>query len=120
MSDSSSATRLEELWAGSFGDQYIERNRDAESGRRSFWEEQLGRLEVSSVLEIGCNIGGNLKWIAEIVGAANVAGVDVNRKALDLLRERVPGIDARLAAGREVPYPDASFDLVFTTGVLIH
>src|SRR5918999_831584 len=99
MSDSSPTTRLEDLWAGDFGDQYIERNRDAESGRRSFWEEQLGRLDVGSVLEIGCNIGGNLRWIAEIVGAENVAGVDVNEKALEILRERVPGVDARLAAG---------------------
>jgi pseudaminic acid biosynthesis-associated methylase len=120
MSESEQATRLEALWAGDFGDAYIERNKDAETGRRSFWEEQLGRLGVSSVLEVGCNIGGNLRWIAELIGAANVAGVDVNGRALELLRERVPGVDARLARGAELPFDDGSFDLVFTTGVLIH
>src|SRR5690349_13913089 len=120
MSDSDQTTRLEALWAGDFGDAYIERNKDAETGRRSFWEEQLGRLGVTSVLEVGCNIGGNLRWIAEILGPENVAGVDVNEKAPELLRERVPGVDARLARGAELPFEDGAFDLVFTTGVLIH
>ena len=113
-------TRLEQLWAGDFGDEYTERNCDAESGRRSFWESRLGALGVRSALEVGCNLGGNLRWIAELLGPENVAGVDVNRKALDLLLERVPGVDARLASGADLPFEDASFDLVFTMGVLIH
>jgi pseudaminic acid biosynthesis-associated methylase len=120
MSDSDQATRLEALWAGEFGDAYIERNKDAETGRRSFWEEQITRLGVKSVLEVGCNIGGNLRWIAELIGAENVAGVDVNAKALELLRERVPGVDAKLSRGADLPFDDGAFDLVFTTGVLIH
>lgn len=120
MSESDQATRLEALWAGDFGDAYIERNKDAETGRRSFWEHQLGRLGVPSVLEVGCNIGGNLRWIAELIGAENVAGIDVNEKALEILRKRVPGVDARLARGAELPFEDGAFDLVFTTGVLIH
>lgn len=120
MSDPETNSRLEALWAGDFGDAYIERNRDAESGRRSFWEEQLGRLGVTSVLEVGCNIGGNLRWIAEILGPKNVAGVDVNARALEILRETVPGVDARQANGARLPFDDEAFDLVFTTGVLIH
>jgi pseudaminic acid biosynthesis-associated methylase len=120
MSDSDQATRLEALWAGDFGDEYVERNLDAESGRGDFWREQIELLGVESVLEVGCNVGGNLRWIAELVGAENVAGVDLNERALEFLRERVPGVDARLSRGSELPFEDASFDLVFTTGVLIH
>jgi pseudaminic acid biosynthesis-associated methylase len=120
MSESDQATRLEALWAGEFGDAYVDRNLDAESGRSDFWREQIERLGVESVLEVGCNVGGNLRWIAELIGAENVAGVDVNEKALELLRERAPGVDARVARGGELPFEDASFDLVFTTGVLIH
>jgi hypothetical protein len=46
--------------------------------------------------------------------------VDVNEHALELARADVPGVDARLAPARELPFPNRSFELVFTTGVLIH
>ena len=112
--------RLEQLWAGDFGDEYVERNTDAEVGRRVFWHEQLERLGARSALELGCNVGGNLRWIAERLGTDNVAGIDINQRALDVLRHRMPGVDARRASVLAVPFPDASFDLVFTMGVLIH
>jgi pseudaminic acid biosynthesis-associated methylase len=120
MSDSRAEAPLERLWAGDFGDDYTERNRNAEFGRRSFWERQLDALEVHSALEVGCNMGGNLRWIAELLGPTNVAGIDVNKKALEQLREHVRGVDARLASGADLPFADGSFDLVFTMGVLIH
>jgi pseudaminic acid biosynthesis-associated methylase len=114
------AARLEALWAGEFGDDYVVRNRAAGDGRRPFWEERLAALGFGSALEIGCNVGGNLTWLAELLGTANVAGVDVNERALEILRERVPGIDVRRAVARSLPFEDGAFDLAFTTGVLIH
>jgi pseudaminic acid biosynthesis-associated methylase len=117
---SGDAERLEALWAGDFGDQYVDRNAAAGEGRRPFWAERHEKLGFTSALEIGCNLGGNTRWLAELIGPENVAGIDVNEHALAVLRENVPGADVRLASAREVPFPDASFDLVFTTGVLIH
>jgi pseudaminic acid biosynthesis-associated methylase len=114
------AARLEALWAGEFGDDYVGRNRAAGKGRRPFWEERLAALDVGSALEVGCNVGANLHWLAELLGTEKVAGVDVNERALEILRARVPGIDARRATARELPFDDGAFDLVFTTGVLIH
>lgn len=111
---------LERLWAGDFGDAYAERNADADRGRAEFWSDVLERLAPTSVLEVGCNVGGNLRWIAESVEPSMVAGIDVNSAALSVLSERLPEVDARLATGRDLPYADESFDLVFTTGVLIH
>lgn len=117
---SEEAHRLEALWAGEFGDDYVERNRDAESGRRDFWAHHVEALGIRTVLEVGCNIGGNVRWLAELLGPENVTGIDVNEKALAILRENVPGVDARLARGAELPFEEGAFDLVFTTGVLIH
>jgi len=114
------AARLEELWAGEFGDEYVDRNRAAGDGRGPFLQARLDGLGVASALEIGCNVGANLRWLAELLGAENVAGVDVNQRALSVAREQVPGADLRIAAARDLPFPDDSFDLVFTTGVLIH
>jgi pseudaminic acid biosynthesis-associated methylase len=112
--------RLRDLWAGEFGNAYIERNIDAAARTADFWRGLLTRLPVSSALEVGCNIGGNLIRIAEQLGAANVAGVDVNETALTMLAEQLPDADLRCAPAVGLPFADDSFDLVFTMGVLIH
>lgn len=120
MSDFEPERPLEKLWAGSFGDEYVDRNSAADEGRKQFWDERIADLRPASALEVGCNIGGNLRWVAEMVGANRVAGVDVNEKALATLRERVPGVDARFAAANRLPFDDGSFEIAFTVGVLIH
>lgn len=118
--DAGAPSRLEELWSGEFGDEYTRRNDAADEGRREFWAALLQRLGVASALEIGCNAGPNLRWIADTLGASHTAGVDVNGEALELVRERLPGVDARRSSGQSVPFADESFELVFTMGVLIH
>jgi pseudaminic acid biosynthesis-associated methylase len=120
MSGSNAAERLEGLWAGDFGDEYVERNIEAAAGRGEFWRKQIAELGPKTALEVGCNVGANLRWLAELIGTENVAGIDINERALEILRDRIPGIDVRRAAARALPFSDASFDLVFTMGVLIH
>jgi pseudaminic acid biosynthesis-associated methylase len=111
---------LDELWQGSFGDEYTERNAEAGAGRERFWRELLDGLDVRTALEVGCNRGPNLAWLAQLLGAANVAGVDVNRTALAAAAAVAPGARLEVAAGQALPFADEEFDLVFTTGVLIH
>lgn len=118
MSDDN-ANRLEALWGGTFGDDYVERNRAAGEGRGPFWQTILARTQAKRVLEVGCNVGANLRWIAEQLGADGTWGIDVNSKALDELRRALP-VTAIQASARELPFPDGDFDLVFTMGVLIH
>lgn len=112
--------RLARLWAGGFGDQYVERNAGAAEGRDRFWRDLLSRIDVASALEVGCNVGGNLRWLAEALGAEAVAGVDVNQRALEIARAAIPGAELVHAEARALPFPDDSYDLVFTAGVLIH
>ena len=42
------AARLEALWGGEFGREYVDRNADAGNVREPFWEEMLGRIETTS------------------------------------------------------------------------
>jgi pseudaminic acid biosynthesis-associated methylase len=116
----SEAERLEALWAGQFGDDYVERNLRAYEERGPFWASLLSAVRPSSVLEVGSNIGGNLQWVTKHVAPEHVAGVDVNKKALHQLRTRLPGVRAEWSTAKELPFDDRSFDLVFTMGVLIH
>jgi pseudaminic acid biosynthesis-associated methylase len=116
----SEAGRLEALWSGEFGDDYVERNLRAYNERGGFWTSLLTRLHAESVLEVGSNVGGNLQWVARLVRPERVVGVDVNGKALEELKQRVPGVQGVKCSARELPMPDRSYDLVFTMGVLIH
>jgi pseudaminic acid biosynthesis-associated methylase len=113
-------TDLEYLWSGPFGDEYTERNAAADEARGPFWARLLQAYEPRSVLEVGCNLGGNLRWIVEWVDPRFVVGVDVNESALARLRERDPRANALYASGLDLPFRDGAFDLVFTMGVLIH
>jgi pseudaminic acid biosynthesis-associated methylase len=116
----SEAARLEALWAGDFGNEYVDRNLSTYDRRGEFWLPLLDELRPLSVLEVGCNVGGNLQWIAQRVDPARVTGVDVNPKALRLLDRRVPGVRAVHTPARDLPVADRSVDFVFTVGVLIH
>ena len=114
------ATRLETLWHGEFGDAYVDRNRSAGEKREPFWRKILSEFDVQTVLEVGCNIGTNLRWIATLRSPQMVYGVDINLKALNELRRTLPDVNAIWSPGRELPFRDRWFDLVFTIGVLIH
>ena len=120
MSSGRHGQRLEDLWAGDFGDEYVDRNFEAGEGRREFWSTVLDLTRPATALEVGCNIGGNVQWVAEALGPSSVTGVDINQKALAELRRRIPGVNAVHGRARELPFPDRSFDLAYTVGVLIH
>jgi pseudaminic acid biosynthesis-associated methylase len=113
-------TRLEQLWAGDFGNDYIDRNLNAYEGRRHFWEPFLKKHPVRNILEVGCNVGGNLRWIAGQVEKDGVYGIDINPKAVRYVRAHYPDINAICSRALELPLRDAWFDMVFTAGVLIH
>jgi pseudaminic acid biosynthesis-associated methylase len=119
-SSSSEAKRLESLWSGDFGNEYIERNRQAGGSRQQFWEKIIGTYDPERVLEIGCNVGANLQWIAQSIAPRDVYGIDINEKALKDIHAIVPGINTTCCPARELPFRDRWFDLVFTMGVLIH
>jgi pseudaminic acid biosynthesis-associated methylase len=118
--DDAEAERLEQMWAGGFGNSYIERNADAGSKRGPFWTRTIDSLSPARVLEVGCNIGANLEHIAARVTPQAVFGVDVNETSLATLRTTISGINPVWARAQDLPFRDSWFDLVFTVGVLIH
>ncbi|GIK39314.1 MAG: hypothetical protein BroJett011_31470 [Chloroflexota bacterium] len=116
----SEAIRLEKLWAEEFGNAYVDRNRTAGEIRAPFWQALLTEFPVQSALEVGCNVGTNLRWIASCIPPQYVYGVDINLKALDELHQHLPHVNALWSPARELPFRDRWFELVFTMGVLIH
>ena len=73
--------------------------------------------DLSSVLDIGTGTGLFAEAFAR--RGLSVAAVDANREMVDATRTLVPGVDVRLATAEELPFDDASFDLVFL-GLVFH
>jgi pseudaminic acid biosynthesis-associated methylase len=114
-------------WSGAFGDAYTERNSvsaDVVRGRVRVLGKALAALESDmpkSVLEVGTNLGLNLRALPSLVDG-EIWGVEPNASA----RAKVTG-DGVLPAermlegfGHQIPLADGAVDLTFTSGVLIH
>jgi spore coat polysaccharide biosynthesis protein SpsF len=120
VTDEPEARRLEGLWSGEFGDEYVNRNAVLDDRRGAFWRGLLSDLEVATVLEVGCGQGGNLRHLGAILLPSAVWGVDVNAEALERARRNAPGANVAHGVARRLPFRDAWFDLSLTVGVLIH
>lgn len=119
--------RTEQLreWSATFGNDYVERNALEEwkikPGVEAF-RRMIGGLELDSILEVGSNIGLNLVFIDALFGGkVDLHAVEPNKKAYDrLVANDINLKEAWNCDGFNIPLPDASVDLVFTNGVLIH
>lgn len=115
------------MWAGAFGDAYIERNlvtAEAASDAEVAFSRMLARTGngVASILEVGANVGINLTGLRRVGSALSLTAVEPHPVASDVLRTATElGLDGVVRAdGAALPFADDSFDLVFTNGVLIH
>jgi len=71
---------------------------------------------AADILDAGCGTGGNAEFLKRY---GHVTGIDLAPLALELGRRRLPGGLAR-ASVLELPFGDASFDLVCSFDVLYH
>ncbi|MBN9495440.1 MAG: methyltransferase domain-containing protein [Alphaproteobacteria bacterium] len=116
-----------DLWRGEFGDAYRERNGATESMLRALrgqWSQFLAPVAGApprSILEVGANIGLNLRALRALTDAEFYA-VEPNQRAADqMVGDGVlPAANVKVADGSNIPFADASVDLAFTSGVLIH
>jgi spore coat polysaccharide biosynthesis protein SpsF len=120
-------TGLVDIWRGTFGNDYIGRNETDASrieDRARMWRRILPAMDVAppaSILEIGANIGLNLRALRTLTDA-DLYGLEPNDAArARLVADKVVTADHALSgSGDGIPLPDKAVDLAFTCGVLIH
>jgi len=123
--------QLEE-WAGNFGQEYTDRNRSSLSAMEKLYKRHFGvtRTEMNRqflngldrsmrILEVGCNIGNQLLCLQKM-GFGNLYGVEPQDYAVEMAKKRLKGIQIIRGNIFDIPFKDSFFDLVFTSGVLIH
>jgi SAM-dependent methyltransferase len=69
-------------------------------------------------LDVGCGPGALTQALATGLGAPHVAAADPSEPFVAACSDRVPGADVRRAAAAELPWIDATFDLVVSQLVL--
>lgn len=133
--DSAYPTRELNVWTSEFGKAYTDRNpidvdaMDRElgewcgCGRKSDLFRQflpLERIASGSVLEVGSNVGVQLKILQTVNPGLTLNGLEPMKYALEKGQAYYPDIKFVHGTAFKIPYEDNSFDVVMTNTVLIH
>ncbi len=91
--------------------------------RARFLSAEIKKLKPKTILEVGCGYGAILKQMKQDMKDTRIVGVDFSSTQLDKARRWVndDAIEMLMAdATKRLPFPDNSFDMVFTSGVIMH
>lgn len=114
-------TEQEAFWAGDFGNEYIERNKNRQlvASNITMFAKMLEKAHnVESLIEFGSNIGLNLHALHHLLPETKLSAIEINPKAADILKET--GFVTVYNTSILDFLPDIQRTVTFTKGVLIH
>jgi pseudaminic acid biosynthesis-associated methylase len=119
-------------WTGSFGKDYTDRNALSLGAMEASYKTKYGKTRTelnqlfltdidrsSRILEVGSNVGNQL-WCLQNMGFTNLYGIEVQSYAVEFSKSRTKRVNIIEGSAYDIPFKDGYFDLVFTSGVLIH
>ena len=125
-------TKQMEKWAGQFGREYADRNALSLEEMEALHSRNYGvtRTELNErflrgmdrsirILEAGSNVGNQLLCLQKM-GFSNLYGIELQSYAVELSKSRTKHINIIEGSAFDIPFKDGYFDLVFTSGLLIH
>jgi pseudaminic acid biosynthesis-associated methylase len=127
----SKLTTQQKFWSGGFGKGYNDRNTWTVKGFDQFYKKTWGTtrtamnreflqgLPIDSVMEMGANIGLQLRHL-QSMKFENLYGVEVQWDAVERAKKLNHHLNIIQGSAFDLPFKDKYFDLVFTSGVLIH
>jgi pseudaminic acid biosynthesis-associated methylase len=126
------STQQIDFWKGGFGKEYTDRNifttnqlnemyvKSVGISREEMNMRFLGNLDRNiKILEVGCNVAQQLMLLQKM-GFENLYGIELQEYAIEKAKLQTNGINIIRASGLDIPFKDNFFDLVYTSGVLIH
>jgi pseudaminic acid biosynthesis-associated methylase len=127
MSKNKLLTDQVKFWNGDFGEEYIDRNLATEDLIKSkvlMWSKILKSIKTNqpkTILEIGANIGLNIRSLQKI-HSADYFAIEPNDKARAVLAKDniLPDCNIYKGVATSLPFDNSKFDMVFTSVVLIH
>lgn len=116
-----------QFWRSDFGNTYIDRNAASVEhlrARVAMWAKIMSAMVGSpptSILEVGSNIGNNLRALRTLTGAEMYA-LEPNKQAREILVKDgvVSPTNVLDGIAAKINLPDGAVNMSFTSGVLIH
>ena len=121
-----------EKWAGQFGRNYTDRNPSSLTELEQLYRRNYGitRMQMNTlflgdmpktleIMEVGANIGNQLLCLQEM-GFTNLHGIELQAYAVEKSQSLIGRGKIIQGSALDIPHGNNSFDLVFTSGVLIH
>ena len=106
-----------------WSDTYFHQPCRKEVDQSHFWLlEVVKKIKPESILEVGCGFGKNMDFLNKNLShPTKLFGLDISESMVKKAKVFVPD-NASFACGDilNLPFPDNSFDLVFTHGTLMH
>ncbi len=120
------------VWSGDFGRAYTDRNVLPPRELDALYAKRLGVTRSAMnqefladlgrdlrILEVGSNVGNQLVAL-QGMGFRDLYGIELQEYAVEESKRHTRGINILQGSAFDVPFKDGFFDLVFTSGVLIH
>ena len=105
-------------------DYFREQEGQEQRTQRAEWmARRIARYQPTSVLEVGCGYGKQIRALQANLPGVPITGVDFSTTQLSMAQVYLKGTDAvtfALASGGRLPFADDSFDLVLTSAVILH
>ena len=99
-----------------FWDKYADENEARYNEEFAKYTKDLATsLHCTSVLEIGCGTGIDLRLFPDTF---KIYGIDLNDNALDIAKEKIPIANFKKGTITDLPFDDSSIDFVFTHQLL--
>jgi len=121
-----------QAWGGDFGRRYTDRNPQTPDDMDVLYRRNYGVTRSSlnqefldginrelRILEVGANIGVQLQFM-QGMGFQHLYGVDFQAYAIEKAKKATQNINLIQGNALDIPFKDGFFDLVYTSGVLIH
>jgi pseudaminic acid biosynthesis-associated methylase len=119
-------------WSSAFGKEYTDRNPQTIGAMDKLYKKQFGltRTELNlmflsnldrsiKILEVGSNVGVQLQGLQRN-GFENLYGIELQPYAVEVSKQNTKNINLIQGSAFDIPFKNSYFDLVFTSGVLIH
>ncbi len=130
--DANGETAQTRVWQGDFGRAYTDRNTLVPAELDALWNRNYGvsRSAINQMflegipksatfLEVGCNVGNQLLLLQE-QGYTQLTGIELQSYALAGAKSRLKDVALHQGSALALPFEDGAFEVVFTSGVLIH